>query len=113
MLLGKELYRQLVREATHLPDARIRLVSFSSARAPPRTSNSSVLARSEHYLARIRTTFLERNDPESSQQAARRTKHAQKVRLLLFSLCIVRADQARLDSSCDNCRLSTMATFML
>ncbi|GAA5994115.1 uncharacterized protein JCM10292_001880 [Rhodotorula paludigena] len=57
MLLGKELYRQLVREATHLPDARI----------------------SEHYLARIRTTFLERNEPESSQQAARRTKHAQKL----------------------------------
>lgn len=113
MLLGKELYRQLVREATHLPDARIRLVSSSSARAPPRTSDSPVLARSEHYLALVRSTFLERSEPESSQQAARRTKHAQKVRSLGFSLCIVRADQDRLGSSFDSCRLLTMATFML
>ncbi|BGP47197.1 hypothetical protein JCM10450v2_003049 [Rhodotorula kratochvilovae] len=57
MLLGKDLHRQLLREARHLPDSHV----------------------SEHYLTRIRTAFREPPPPESSVQAVRRVKHAQKL----------------------------------
>ncbi|GAA5927825.1 hypothetical protein JCM3775_006089 [Rhodotorula graminis] len=57
MLLGKDLYRQLLKEARHLPDSRV----------------------SEHYLHAIRTSFKQPPPPESSSQAVRRVKHAQKL----------------------------------
>ncbi|GAA5889702.1 hypothetical protein JCM8208_001103 [Rhodotorula glutinis] len=57
MLLGKDLYRQLLKEARHLPDSRA----------------------SEHYLQSIRTSFRQPPPPESSSQAVRRVKHAHKL----------------------------------
>ncbi|GAA6046440.1 hypothetical protein JCM3770_004925 [Rhodotorula araucariae] len=57
MLLGRALYRHLLREARNLPDSHV----------------------SEHYLNRIRTSFHATPPPESSVQALRRVKHAQKL----------------------------------
>ncbi|BGP31165.1 hypothetical protein JCM10296v2_002929 [Rhodotorula toruloides] len=57
MLVGKGLYRALLREAKLLPDIRL----------------------SEHYTAKVRTAFREEQDPESSERALRRIKRAQKL----------------------------------
>ncbi|GEM08453.1 hypothetical protein Rt10032_c05g2470 [Rhodotorula toruloides] len=57
MLVGKGLYRALLREAKLLPDNRL----------------------SEHYTAKVRTAFREERHPESSERALRRIKRAQKL----------------------------------
>ncbi|BGP07128.1 hypothetical protein OF846_002360 [Rhodotorula toruloides] len=57
MLVGKGLYRALLREAKLLPDSRL----------------------SEHYTAKVRTAFRQEHDPESSERALRRIKRAQKL----------------------------------
>ncbi|GAA5958198.1 hypothetical protein JCM10213_001612 [Rhodosporidiobolus nylandii] len=57
LLLGKQLYRSLLREARALPDTLV----------------------SEHYLAHIRASFRRHSVPEASVQAIRRVKGAQKL----------------------------------
>ncbi|GAA5865490.1 hypothetical protein JCM3774_005657 [Rhodotorula dairenensis] len=57
MLLGVQLYRNLLREARNLPDPRI----------------------SQHYRDQIRSLFRREPVPESSLQAVRRVKQAQKI----------------------------------
>ncbi|GAA5855741.1 hypothetical protein JCM8547_001664 [Rhodosporidiobolus lusitaniae] len=57
LLLGKSLYRSLLREATRLPHPRL----------------------SEHYLQHIRSAFRRPVVPEASVQAVRRVKSAQKL----------------------------------
>ncbi|GAA6041867.1 hypothetical protein JCM8097_004516 [Rhodosporidiobolus ruineniae] len=57
LLLGKQLYRNLLREAKHLPDAQV----------------------SKHYLSHVRAAFRQDPVPETSVQGVRRVKAAQKL----------------------------------
>ena len=84
MLLGKDLYRQLLKEARHLPDSRVRCAPISllliTQPSPPLIPLPLAHPHSEHYLQSIRHSFRQPPPPESSAHALRRVKDAQKVR---------------------------------
>lgn len=121
MLLGMQLYRQLLKEARRLPHPRTRCVGRTNPLGPRKGCPLiSAVLRSEHYTDRIRSEFRrEHLAPESSRQAVRRVQRAQKVRLRPATgranprLIPGTALSASSYSFCASCKLPTTATYTL